>query len=44
MYDFIRIQFELGNLTVEQIKIFVPKWITWEQASEIVGEELNIWQ
>lgn len=39
MYDFIKIQFELGNLTDEQVRAFVPRWLTEEQAKEIVGEE-----
>lgn len=38
MYDFIRIQFLLGNLTKQQVNNFAPLWITTQQAQEIVGE------
>lgn len=37
MYDFIKIQYGLGNLTPLQVRTFVPKWITKEQADEIIG-------
>ena len=36
MYDFIRIQYVMGNLTEEQVRAFVPLYITDEQADEIV--------
>ena len=38
MYNFIRIQYQLGRLTAEQVRAFSPRWITAEQAEEIVGE------
>lgn len=38
MYNFIRIQYELGKLTSEQVMGFVPRWITEEQGREIIGE------
>ena len=37
MYNFIKIQFRLGKLTAEQVREFAPKWITAEQAAEIIG-------
>ena len=37
MYEFIRIQYALGKLTAEQVMEFAPRWITEEQAEEIVG-------
>ena len=37
MFEFIRIQYVLGNLTAEQVQAFVPRWITEEQAKDIVG-------
>lgn len=37
MFEFIRIQYVLGNLTAEQVQAFVPRWITEEQAEKIVG-------
>ena len=36
MYEFIKIQYKLGNLTIDQVRAFAPKWITSEQAEEIV--------
>lgn len=38
MFEFIRIQYVLGNLTADQVQAFVPRWITAEQAHQIVGE------
>lgn len=35
MFEFIRIQYVLGNLTEEQVRAFVPVYITDEQADEI---------
>lgn len=37
MYDFIKIQYEMGNLTPEQVMGFAPKWITEAEAEEITG-------
>ena len=37
MYEFIRIQYELGKLTADQVREFAPRWITEEQADEIIG-------
>lgn len=37
MYEFIKIQYKLGKLTAEQVLEFSPKWITKEQAEDIVG-------
>lgn len=39
MYDFIRIQYQLGKLTDSQVRNFAPKWITWEQVDDILGGE-----
>lgn len=38
MYEFIRIQYQLGRLTADQVRSFAPRWITAEQAGEITGE------
>ena len=38
MYEFIRIQYKLGRLTPEQVRDFAPKWITEEQAEEILTQ------
>ena len=36
MYEFIRIQYRL--LTAAQVRAYAPKWITSEQAEEILAE------
>lgn len=41
MYDFIKIQYELGRLTADQVRAFVPRWITEEQANEIIAGEVE---
>lgn len=37
MYEFIRIQYQMGRLTADQVRAFAPRWITVEQAAEIAG-------
>lgn len=39
MYEFIRIQYLMGRLTDQQVYGMVPKYITAEQAGEIVRKE-----
>ena len=36
MVEFIRIQYRLGRLTAEQVRYMAPKWITADQAEEII--------
>ena len=36
MYDFIRLQYQMGKLTAGQVRTFAPRWITEEQVTEIV--------
>lgn len=36
MYDFIRIQYVMGHITAEQVRGYVPRWITAEQAETII--------
>ena len=36
MVEFIRIQYRLGRLTAEQVRSMAPKWITADQAKEII--------
>lgn len=40
MYDFIRIQYQMGKLTAEQVQGFVPRWLTAEQAEGIINGEV----
>ena len=39
MFEFIRIQFILGNLTVYQVVDFAPQFITSKQAEELLNGE-----
>lgn len=39
MFEFIRIQYEMGKLSEEQVRGFVPRWISEEEAEEILGGE-----
>lgn len=39
MYEFIRVQYLLGRLTDQQVYSMVPKYITAEQAGQIVRKE-----
>lgn len=36
MYEFIRLQYIIGRITAEQVRAYAPKWITAEEAQEIV--------
>lgn len=37
MYDFLRLQYIMGHITAEQLQTYVPRWLTPEQATEIVA-------
>lgn len=39
MYEFIKIQYRLGRLSAAQVRAYAPKWITPEQAEEILAGE-----
>lgn len=39
MFEFIKIQYLLGRLNAEQVRAYAPKWITPEQAEEILAGE-----
>jgi len=39
MYDFVRIQYQLGKLTDEQVRAFAPRWLTVEQAEDVINGE-----
>lgn len=36
MFEFIKLQYDMGKLTEDQVMGFVGKWITKEQAKEII--------
>lgn len=40
MLQFIKIQYKLGRISADKVRSYVPKWLTAEQAAEIVGENL----
>lgn len=37
MFDFIKIQYELGKITAEEVRAFCPKWITEKEVEEILN-------
>lgn len=37
MYEFIRIQYKMGRITEDQVRSFAPKYITAEQAEEMIA-------
>lgn len=37
MYDFIKIQYEMGKIDKEKVLSYVPKWITAEEADSIIN-------
>lgn len=37
MFDFIRLQFQMGKLTADQVRAFAPRWITEDQAAEVIA-------
>lgn len=40
MLQFIKIQYKLDRISADKVRSYVPKWLTAEQAAEIVGENL----
>ena len=36
MYEFIKVQYRLGRLDEEAVRRYAPRWITAEQAEQIV--------
>ena len=39
MFEFIKIQYKLGRISADKVRSYVPKWLTAEQATEIIGGE-----
>ena len=37
MYDFIKIQYEMGRINEDKVLSYVPKWITVEEAESIIN-------
>lgn len=37
MYEFIRLQYIMGKITEEQVRAFVPTFITMDQAEKIIS-------
>ena len=37
MYDFLKLQYEMGKITAEKLHTYVPRWISEEQYQEIIG-------
>lgn len=39
MFDFLKIQYELGNITKEQLRSYVPMWISENEYKEIINDK-----
>jgi hypothetical protein len=39
MYNFIRYRYLLGRITADEVRAFVPRYITAEQYTAITGDE-----
>ncbi len=39
LFDFIKLQYQMGKITESQVRNFAPRWISWEQVEEILGGE-----
>jgi hypothetical protein len=39
MFDFLKIQYELGNITKEQLRYYVPTWISENEYKEIINDK-----
>ncbi len=37
MYNFIKTQYLLGKIDADKVRSYAPKWITAEEADEIVA-------
>ena len=37
MYDFICLQYAMGRITREKVLSYAPRWITEEQARNMIG-------
>ena len=40
MFNFLKLRYQMGKITAEQLRAYIPKWITAEQYAEITGEAL----
>lgn len=42
MYEFIKLQYQMGRIDKNQVLSLVPKWITADQAETIIKEVSGI--
>ncbi len=40
-YEFLKLQYQTGKLTKEQVRAYAPTFISRQQADEITGEQTN---
>jgi hypothetical protein len=38
MFDFLKIQYDIGRITKEQLYFYVPLWISEFEYKKIIGE------
>lgn len=37
MFEFLKLQYQMGKIDAAKLQSYVPRWITQEQANEIMG-------
>lgn len=37
MFEFLKLQYQMGKIDADKLQSYVPRWITQEQADEITG-------
>lgn len=37
MFEFLKLQYRMGKIDADKLQSYVPRWITPEQANEIMG-------
>ena len=42
MYEFIKLQYLLGRINADKVRSYAPKWITEEQAEEIIALKMEV--
>jgi hypothetical protein len=42
MYEFIKLQYLIGRINADKVRSYAPKWITEEQAEEIITLKMEV--
>lgn len=38
MYEFLKLQYQMGKIDAEMLQSYVPHWITQDEYNQIVGD------